>query len=163
MVAEQQCGIDNLFSFFLFSPLFLGFNPTLSKLKGVILFCFCIKFDPQYFYFYLFCFESFFYLIFSFNFIPWCLVLIGFYIKFDSNFFIAIYFILNHFLNWFFFSFSLLNIWFHFIFMWIFSQSFNLYLFCFGFFFNGIYFLILSLNILFIENFTSWFFWVFLL
>jgi hypothetical protein len=105
MVAEQQCGIDNLFSFFLFSPLFLGFNPTLSKLKGVILFCFCIKFDPQYFYFYLFCFESFFYLIFSFNFIPWCLVLIGFYIKFDSNFFIAIYFILNHFLNWFFFHF----------------------------------------------------------
>jgi len=61
---------------FFFSSLFfsivLGIHESLSKLKGVLLFYFCIKFDSYYFCCYFFCFWIIFmfYLFFSFNFVP---------------------------------------------------------------------------------------------
>jgi len=120
----------------LFSLIFSGFKPALPKLKGVMSFCLCIKFDPRSFHCYLFCFEFFYFIFFvsivSLN-IWFHLILI---LSLVVILMITICFVLNPFRNWFFFSISYLSIWFHFIFISnLVIIFFNLYLFWFGSFF----------------------------
>jgi len=85
----------------------------LPESKGIISFCFCIRFGYKSFDCYLFCFE----LILFFNFVPQNFDLFDFYIKFDAYSLNAICFVSNPFLNGILLLILSLYIWFDFIFM----------------------------------------------
>jgi hypothetical protein len=127
----------------------------LYNFKGILSFVFCIKFYLHFFYYYLFCFESFFqFHLLAFDFIY-------FYIKFSPYFFIAIS--SHFFLDWYFFLILSISIWIHFIFT---SYLFIIILIaiCFVFFYPFYrFFLISPLDILLIEDLAPWFFWVYFL